>query len=425
MTHDSYKFIVLVEKGAFINPVFAQSLRAVSDFALLKDTVEEACQMALRSEKEVSIIMREINIQSIHEKPSRGFYGVLPFKFCAKVAWLVAVLLAFTVNPAAADELFMKNGDRLQGKVIAMSFGKLIFETSYAGKITIDWDQVDRLTTEGTVEVYLRDEKTIKGKVVTTKEGQLLVEPEDGTPTEPITVAQVKSLELPKPPEEWEYHIRIAAGANNRTGNTNKYTANLNGTVTVHKFPHDIILYGEYYKEMKKKILVEDNALGTLTYKRFLNRKWFLFGKGLAQMDKFEDLNFLGSLSAGPGYQVWKSREKNLSFSAGPGYTIERYTKPMVNFGGKSYRNYVSGVWNMDFNMWFFKRFLQVFHHNDGIVDLRDANNWRIITRTGVRIPIVLRFFTSLQFNYDWANSPADGKTKYDQGVIFNFGWGL
>ena len=369
--------------------------------------------------------MRELNMQSVHEKPPRGSYGVRPFKFCTKVVWLVAVLLAFTVNPAVADELFMKNGDRLQGKVISMSFGKLIFETSYAGKITIDWDQVDRLTTEGTVEVYLRDEKTIKGKVVTTKEGQLLVEPEDGTPTEPITVAQVKTLDLPKPPEKWEYHVRVAAGASKETGNTNTSALNLDGKVTVHKFPHDIILYGEYHRETKKEQLTKDNALGTLKYKHFMSKKWYLFSKGLAQMDKFEDLNLLAGVAVGPGYQVWKSREKNLSFSVGPGYAIERYTKPMVNFGNKSYRNYFAGFWAMDFDMWFFKRFFQVFHHNDGLVDIRDTNNWRIITRTGVRIPIVLSFFTSLQFNYDWANSPADGKKKYDQGIIFKLGWGL
>ena len=369
--------------------------------------------------------MRKVHIRPIPEKPTRESYRLRPLIFCIRIFCLSAVLLALMVNSAIADELFMKNGDRLQGKVISMSFGKLIFETSYAGEITIDWDQVDRLTTEGPVEVYLRDEKTIKGRAVATKEGQLVVQPEDGAPTEPIAMAQVKSLDLPKPPEKWEYHVQVAAGANKRTGNTNKYTLNLDGTVTVHKFPHDIILYGEYNKETKKTELTEDNALGRLTYKRFISKKWYLFGKGLAQMDKFADLNLLAGAAAGPGYQVWKSREKNLSFSVGPGYAIERYTKPMVNFDNKDHREYFAEFWAMDFDMWFFKRFLQVFHHNDGLVDIQDTNNWRIITRTGVRIPLVYKFFTSLQFNYDWTNSPADGKEKYDQGIIFKLGWGL
>ncbi len=424
MTRDSHKFIVSSKKALSINSVFHQTLRAVRGIALLKDTVGEEGQIGSWSKEEVLIIMREFNIQSIHEKPSRGSCGVYPFKFCTKLLCLVAVLLAFTVNPAAADELFMKTGDRLQGKVISMSFGKLIFETSYAGKITIDWDQVDRLTTEAPVEVYLRDEKTIKGRAVATKEGQLVVQPEDGAPTEPIAMAQVKSLELPKPPEKWEYHVQVAAGANKRTGNTNKYTLNLDGTVTVYKFPHDIILYGEYNEETKKTERTEDNALGRLTYKRFISKKWYLFGQGLAQMDKFADLNLLAGAAAGPGYQVWKSREKNLSFSVGPGYAIEEYTKPMVNFDNKNYRSYFAGFWAMDFDMWFFKRFLQVFHHNDGLVDIQDTNNWRIITRTGVRIPLVYKFFTSLQFNYNWTNSPADGKEEFDQGIIFKLGWG-
>ena len=46
-------------------------------------------------------------------------------------------LLCMFVSIAYADELMMKNGDRLQGTVVSMSLGKLVFKTSYAGDITI------------------------------------------------------------------------------------------------------------------------------------------------------------------------------------------------------------------------------------------------------------------------------------------------
>ncbi|KKL93577.1 hypothetical protein LCGC14_1873280, partial [marine sediment metagenome] len=90
MTRDSHKFIVSSKKALSINSVFHQTLRAVKNIALLKDTVGEEGQIGSWSKEEVLIIMRESNIQSIHEKPSRGSCGVYPFKFCTKLLCLVA-----------------------------------------------------------------------------------------------------------------------------------------------------------------------------------------------------------------------------------------------------------------------------------------------------------------------------------------------
>ena len=43
----------------------------------------------------------------------------------------------------------------------------------------------------------------------------------------------------------------------------------------------------------------------------------------------------------------------------------------------------------------------------------------------GIRIPITHGFFTSLQYNYNWVNAPAEGKLRYDSGGVFKLGWGL
>ena len=43
--------------------------------------------------------------------------------------------------------------------------------------------------------------------------------------------------------------------------------------------------------------------------------------------------------------------------------------------------------------------------------------------RTGVRLPLVSKFFASFQINYDFDNQPADGKDKYDAYWTFGLGW--
>jgi hypothetical protein len=333
------------------------------------------------------------------------------------------LLFFMFVSIAGADELMMKNGDRLQGSVVSMSMGKLVFKTSYAGEITIKWEEVEKLTTDQPLEAYLRDEETLIGKVTARDDGNLILEPADGSPPVPVQLAQVKTLERPKPPAGWEFSGNISAGASKETGNTNTEKYNLIGNLTVSKLPHVIKLYGEFRKEWSKDKLSKDNALGSATYERFLDKKWFVFGNVTAQTDKFKDLDLLGNVAAGPGYQFWRSRNKNLSAKIGPAYGYEKYSKNMKFLGGKDQRDYFAGYWALDFDMWFFDKFFQVFHHNDLLYDVQDSSNWVVRTRTGIRIPMVLKLFASFQFNYEYDNQPADGKKNYDQSWNFGLGW--
>ncbi|MDZ7698183.1 MAG: DUF481 domain-containing protein [Deltaproteobacteria bacterium] len=156
---------------------------------------------------------------------------------------------------------------------------------------------------------------------------------------------------------------------------------------------------------------------------RYISEKWFLFGNALVAGDKLKALTFQCNAGGGVGYQIWKSEQKNLSISLGPNYVYERYTKPMRNFDNIDYRRYVAAYWNLDFDIWIFQDIPQGFHHNDGIVDVRDGENWQIRTQTGLRFPLKYGLFTSFQYNYDFVNLPADGKKQYDEAYIFKLGW--
>ena len=336
---------------------------------------------------------------------------------------LAMVFLLLAANPCRADEVVMKNGDRIQGKVVSMTQGKLVFKTAYAGEITIKWDQVAKLNTEEPMELTLTDDKKLEGKVATSQTGDLVFYPEDGASPSPVTTAQIKAMDRPKPPATWHYDGNVNAGASMETGNTDTEKYSLIGNLKIYKMPHVLKFYAEFHKEWAKKNLSKDNWLGSGTYERFLTKKWFLWGGAVAQSDIFKSLDLRASASVGPGYQIWNSNEKNLSVKLGPGYTYEKYTKKMKNFGNVDTREYLSGYWVLDFDMWFFQKLFQIFHHDDLLYDFENAGNWSVRTRTGIRLPLISKLFSSFQFNYNFDNQPADGKEKYDQSWVFSIGW--
>ena len=350
-----------------------------------------------------------------------------PPRHSNRVIGFSLVLMLLLTSYAHADEVMMKNGDRLKGEVDSMEAGKLIFKTPYANRNVIPWDQVQRLTSEKTLEISLPDKETLKGKVITAEDGALILKPETGPATAPIPMGQVIAMARPKLPDEWKFTTRISAGISIEHGNTEKQTFQGDLDLGLSKHPHRMKFYGElnHEKAGDPSVDTENNALMNLEYNRFISKKWYLFSNGQAQQNEFEDLNLLWSVAAGAGYQVWESKRKNLTLKIGPSYVSERYSKPMVSMDNKDYRKYAAGFWAIDFDMWFFERFLQAFHHDDGYLSFEDTHVWRLRTRTGIRIPITHGFFMSLQYNFNWVNTPADGKLHYDSGGVFKLGWGL
>ena len=154
------------------------------------------------------------------------------------------ILMLLLMGYAHADEVIMKNGDRLKGEIVSMEAGKLIFRTPYASRNVIPWGQVKRLTSDGTLEVSLPDKETLKGRAVKGEDGVLILEPESGPATKPIAMSKVSGISPSKPPPSWKWTGSASVGIDYQKGNTDKqsYTGDL--TVGLAKFPHRINFYG-------------------------------------------------------------------------------------------------------------------------------------------------------------------------------------
>jgi hypothetical protein len=129
---------------------------------------------------------------------------------------LTVFLVVLVWGYASADEVWLKNGDRLTGKVVSLEGGTLLLNTSYAGDLSIKWAEVVNLKTDSPIKVVLGDETAAQGLVTPGDPGKVKVKAEQVT--EPVTVdlANVKTIN-PKPPSRQR---EVNVGASFTSGNT-------------------------------------------------------------------------------------------------------------------------------------------------------------------------------------------------------------
>src|ERR1700680_1746161 len=87
-----------------------------------------------------------------------GFFTIL---LCAEAAF--------------ADQVTMKNGDRLSGTIIKSDAKNLLMKTEFAGEVTISWDSVTAITSTTQLHIALKDGQTVVGTVTTPQDGRFVI----------------------------------------------------------------------------------------------------------------------------------------------------------------------------------------------------------------------------------------------------------
>jgi putative salt-induced outer membrane protein len=100
--------------------------------------------------------------------------------------WIILLLLVMTASMAYADQVTLKNGDRLSGQIVTGDGKTLLLKTEFAGEVTVQWDAITSIESSEAVYLTLKDGTKLAGKI-TTVDGKFIV----ATPA-PATAATVQ-----------------------------------------------------------------------------------------------------------------------------------------------------------------------------------------------------------------------------------------
>jgi hypothetical protein len=148
-------------------------------------------------------------------------------------------------HPVIADEIHLVNGDRITGKFIKMQDNQLIFDTDYAGQVTINWQKVAQLITDKPVKAILRD-----GKILETtdlNENTVVMVPEKKEKDD-FSLTQVMEINPEQKPSV-KINVSVNAGVEIERGNTDTDDFHLDGEFIARAEKHRTTLGGELEKE--------------------------------------------------------------------------------------------------------------------------------------------------------------------------------
>src|ERR1700675_475865 len=87
---------------------------------------------------------------------------------------LCAILALAAALAAKADQVTLKNGDRLTGSIVNSDGKILLIKTEFAGDVTVQWDAITGIESSDKLNLTLKDGKRLSGKI-TTRDGKFVV----------------------------------------------------------------------------------------------------------------------------------------------------------------------------------------------------------------------------------------------------------
>ena len=253
-------------------------------------------------------------------------------KFAVALVFLLAI-------PALADQVLLKNGDKLTGSITKSDGKTLVLKTDYAGDLTIKFDAIQSLTSTGDLNVTA-GAKTAVGPVTTT-ETNIVVAAKTGGPVE-APLSSVTMLRSPAEQAAYEKSLHPgllegwAGGLNLGLALTagNSETKNLNIAFNAERkgFHDKLTLYANTIYAVNDKPPAETTANsngGGARYERDFAPRVFGFGSADFFANALQDLNLRSILGGGIGAHAIKNAKTTLDLLAGVNYTHESYSIPI------------------------------------------------------------------------------------------------
>ena len=250
-----------------------------------------------------------------------------------------AVLLIVILAPAVfADQVTLKNGDRLTGTIISSDTKALVLKTDYADAVTIKWDFVQKIESSQPLYVGTKGGQVIVGPVTTSDSklavatkasGSVAVDKADVTSLrnpdeEKKTEAALQRLQHPGLADLWAGTLDTGLGLVRGNSESTTFTFGLNAVRASTRDKISLYTVSGFSRSAVNGVTstTAQSIAGGVRYDLNVSNKAFGFGTVDLFNDRFQDLDLRTVIGAGGGYHAIKS--KQTTFDVLLGGTFDR-----------------------------------------------------------------------------------------------------
>lgn len=248
-----------------------------------------------------------------------------------------------------ADQVVLKNGDRLTGNIEKSDGKVIVLKTDYAGELTVNLDAVQSITSTGPLHVEMKTGQTLTGSVAVAND-MLTVTPQGSpaasAPLTDVTAIRDNSTQAayektihPSFVENWDLDANVGFALTRG----NSATTNLAIAFTAaRQTQHDKLaayantIYATNDAPGANPSTTANATQGGIRYDHDLHGRLFGFAGADFMTNGLQELNLRSVFGGGIGYHIIKAPNTTLDILAGAGYTHESYTTITNSFANAS-----------------------------------------------------------------------------------------
>jgi hypothetical protein len=344
----------------------------------------------------------------------KTFTNALPFLAC------------LYLSPVWADQVVLKNGDRVTGSVVKKDGKNLTIKTDLFGVVTTSWDQVESIRTDKPVNVVLQDGRTAQGTLGTADGKVEVATPAARLSVTPAEIASIRDADeqrgyerLQKPGwgQLWAGTGTLGFAGTSGNARTLTFTTGVNAARVTN---HDKTSL--YFNAIKASALVSgknaDTAQavrGGISYDHNLTSHLFANVFNDWEYDKFQNLDLRFVAGGGAGFHAIKTERSKLDLLGGADFNHSKFSTPLTRksaelFWGDEYNLKLSAATSL----------VQTYRMFN---DLTNTGTYRVNFDAGASTKISKWLNWNVSLSDRYLNHPAPGRKTND--FLYTTGLGI
>lgn len=241
-----------------------------------------------------------------------------------------------------ADQITLKNGDRITGTIVKSDTKELLLETPTAATVTIEWDSIAAITADGPVYVVTTDNQTVAGAIRTDNNQIVVTTQTAGTVTVPLANVtalrnqteqtaydtQIERFRNPRLIDLWSGFLDFGYAAASGNATTQSFTLSTRAERATNRDKISVFFTSIFASTstIPPRQTTANSKIGGVTYDLNITKKWFAWGAVTLESDEFQELDLRFVPAGGIGHHTIDRENTKLDLRVGASYNREFFS---------------------------------------------------------------------------------------------------